>query len=1217
MINKARKSEAIAIAARPNSSMVKQAWMLLGMLLSMVALNAQTTIYSEDFSGYSNGTTSSSQWTLNSAGCNVGSSTDYFEVRANRIEARDIRCEATWTSRSIDISSYTNVSIAASLQETGSQESNDYLNLYYILDGGSEVAFATNGENYNDFGSVTAEQTGLNGSTLQIVARFRNDNGGEKHRLRDVLVEGTESVNPLSLSFNTTDVTCTGDGDGAIDLTVNGISSGGGGSGGGCTTPETTPNSCTSCTSTLSGGGNKTISSGTVCINSGFTYSGNLTMAGGTLVVCGNLMPSSLNFYGGTIIMNGTMITSNVTINSSGILKNYGTLQMSGNLTVNNQFENHGTAFISGNVQVNEEDGFYNTGAISIAGNVAFNDEDVVNSGTLTISGNMNVNSDCELINNCSITVTGNLEINDELMNNGYIKVTGGNTIVNGTLELSGGAKLETKNLIVNDEIESSAGSCALITVSSSTTINGSGEIEGLIDICDANGIENNWGSWSGGATSNCSCNATGTVSGGGSTPTYVWSNGATTEDLTGLSGGTYSVTVSYAGNSVTGSATVNEPTSLGVSLSPVHPTYGNSDGSINITVSGGTSPYTYLWSTGDTTKDLESILPRAYSVIVTDANGCSVSDSVVISYQRTSGCIAVSNGTWSGTAQWMGNCHGGGGQYPNYLDTAIISGYNITLSSNETAMRLEMDGSSMNTTSLILNGTGQLVITDDADLTNDQPQALYITTEDDAVLTIGGNINYDADDDGTTAINLNDDSRLKLAGNINRNASPNKYGSLIMANNAILELNGTNAQNLAGSTGNGTDELQYRNLEINNTHESAPQISLAGNINISNQIILNNGIVSTGSYLLTVTNTDTAAVSGYSANSYIAGSLRRYIARNRLTYTFPVGFGQPDEYHWARIENSELDGPSYLTAEFITPRSQDLLTQLTLGLLTLDVKPVLGAGMWLIEPDIQPSGGTYNIYVSTENVDDLTDNGFELVKREAGGSPLDWSLANGVIPTVNELGRKVSDGFTSLKGLSSFSEFGLIESEGGSGLPVELISFSAQPEKQEVHLKWSTATEINNDHFTVERSEDAVNFEEVTRIRGNGNSTILQEYSAIDSDPYIGTSFYRLKQTDFDGKYKYSPTLPVTVTSYVQAELSIMPNPNLGTFTLELTTPMEVAEVQILNNFGQVVHVEEIVDITGKIKVELDLKSILPKGNYFVKMDVGEDTFIKKMIVN
>lgn len=93
------------------------------------------------------------------------------------------------------------------------------------------------------------------------------------------------------------------------------------------------------------------------------------------------------------------------------------------------------------------------------------------------------------------------------------------------------------------------------------------------------------------------------------------------------------------------------------------------------------------------------------------------------------------------------------------------------------------------------------------------------------------------------------------------------------------------------------------------------------------------------------------------------------------------------------------------------------------------------------------------------------------------------------------------------------------VYSEYNPLLPIELHSFSAKAAHKKVKINWTTATEINNDKFIVEKSSDGKNFEYLTEVEGAGNSKELNAYEVVDTKPFKGDSYYRLKQIDFNGK--------------------------------------------------------------------------------------------------
>ncbi|MFK8043954.1 MAG: T9SS type A sorting domain-containing protein [Crocinitomicaceae bacterium] len=157
-----------------------------------------------------------------------------------------------------------------------------------------------------------------------------------------------------------------------------------------------------------------------------------------------------------------------------------------------------------------------------------------------------------------------------------------------------------------------------------------------------------------------CNGNSTGsatvTVTGGVSPYTYLWSNGATTSSISGLTAGTYTVTATDAnGYTTAGTATVSEPTALSnasTTLSNVS-CHGANDGSIVLSVSGGVMPYTYLWSNGAVTANLSSVGPGTYSVTITDANGCIISETATLTQPNTLsiGNTVITDASCFGTA--------------------------------------------------------------------------------------------------------------------------------------------------------------------------------------------------------------------------------------------------------------------------------------------------------------------------------------------------------------------------------------------------------------------------------------------------------------------------------------------------------------------------------------------------------------------------------------
>ncbi|KAB1156451.1 hypothetical protein F7018_11110, partial [Tenacibaculum aiptasiae] len=122
------------------------------------------------------------------------------------------------------------------------------------------------------------------------------------------------------------------------------------------------------------------------------------------------------------------------------------------------------------------------------------------------------------------------------------------------------------------------------------------------------------------------------TVVGGKAPLTYLWNTGATSEDLNSIGPGNYDVTVTDAnGCQAVANVTITEPPALSLTLLGSDLSCGGNNGAINLTVTGGTPGYTYLWSNNETTEDITGLSPGTYSVTVTDNNGCQETEQITL----------------------------------------------------------------------------------------------------------------------------------------------------------------------------------------------------------------------------------------------------------------------------------------------------------------------------------------------------------------------------------------------------------------------------------------------------------------------------------------------------------------------------------------------------------------------------------------------------------
>lgn len=156
--------------------------------------------------------------------------------------------------------------------------------------------------------------------------------------------------------------------------------------------------------------------------------------------------------------------------------------------------------------------------------------------------------------------------------------------------------------------------------------------------------------------------------------------------------------------------------------------------------------------------------------------------------------------------------------------------------------------------------------------------------------------------------------------------------------------------------------------------------------------------------------------------------------------------------------------------------------------------------------------------------------------------------------------------------------------------LPVDLAFFNAQPTKEgQVAITWSTITEQDNDFFVLERSIDGQNFFVLDTLDGAGTSNTTKSYTYTDSYPVAGSNYYRLKQTNYDGKFNYLHTVSVTSKKAKPAlyMVSIGPNPYQNQF--------EVSFYSIDNN---AVHLK-LMDMEGKILFTKSIETAQGHNSY------------------
>ncbi|PCH99284.1 MAG: hypothetical protein COB85_00145 [Bacteroidetes bacterium] len=262
-------------------------------------------------------------------------------------------------------------------------------------------------------------------------------------------------------------------------------------------------------------------------------------------------------------------------------------------------------------------------------------------------------------------------------------------------------------------------------------------------------------------------------------------------------------------------------------------------------------------------------------------------------------------------------------------------------------------------------------------------------------------------------------------------------------------------------------------------------------------------------------------------------------------------------------------------------------------------------------------AGGTFDVDVthsdlsSTGVITDIrvTKDGGVVGTHAAATGTVDNPTAKRTIVALADLGGSWKTGTTD---------------KTNSPLPVVLISFTAElVDNTQVSLVWITASEINNDYFTIERSTNGLTFEEISQVRGSGDSSSETEYEVIDDSPIEGISYYRLKQTDFDGTEEIFKIVAINFekNSDGSCVLRVFPNPCIGQCTIDLTgcEHNENAEIKVemIDALGNLVYSKiPYRNFDGSFQFSIDTGNNLKPGVYIVRGTSQTESYSEKIIV-
>jgi hypothetical protein len=420
-------------------------------------------------------------------------------------------------------------------------------------------------------------------------------------------------------------------------------------------------------------------------------------------------------------------------------------------------------------------------------------------------------------------------------------------------------------------------------------------------------------------------------------------------------------------------------------------------------------------------------------------------------------------------------------------------------------------------------------------------------------------------------------------------------------------------------TTGSGVAFETFYDLEIspalgNVIATSGTAINVTNNLNFaSGKFILN------GTNLITLGNASSnGSITGANSSNYLVtysggntSTLKRFTNTNAI-YNFPVG----DASNYSPIDLTLYSGAN--SGSFIN------------GSVTATAHPQIGTSTaylnryWSLDQTGLIAGYGYGVDFSYLDGD--------IVGSEALIFPYKWT-SNGVDPGTGWIGAggssadfqmgtgSVNTGANTMhwEGIYSFSD--ITGNGDGNVLPISLINFDAKKNEKVTDITWSTLSETNNDFFTVERTLDGVNFVEIDKVDGAGNHNGILNYSTSDRNPANGKNYYRLKQTDFDGKFEYSKLVMVEFEGIkTQSSVSVFPNPSNGNdVKISITGTQNKASIVVKlssSNGAEILNLNTIAT-NGFVQIPLET-SRLANGVYYLQIIVdGANTTQKLMITN
>lgn len=465
--------------------------------------------------------------------------------------------------------------------------------------------------------------------------------------------------------------------------------------------------------------------------------------------------------------------------------------------------------------------------------------------------------------------------------------------------------------------------------------------------------------------------------------------------------------------------------------------------------------------------------------------------------------------------------------------------------------------------------------------------------------ITVKGDIQNNA---GTVISNTA--GTIDLTGNWTNNSGNNLFG----VSTGTVIMNGVN------QLVNGNTPTLFNNLNLINGTKTLDINTTVGGGNVApaGALNCNNAVFDLNSNVLTVNNTNGAAITnttGYILSEDANNSSKVTWKINSTTGVHTIPFGNtggvqiPYSFNLVTGIAGDVTVSTYATAADNTPYpfTPTVVTHVR-NAANVDNSSNTVDRFWQVD---KTGNGTANYTFTYAPAENAANGNINVRAQHWNTGNLGWDAA--VPAQLNPTMQSVFVPGVNVNGVWALALT-------LNPLPVELLAFDATAKNNKtVVCSWTTASELNNDYFTLERSRNGINFEKVDYIKGNGTTNIQHNYAYEDKYPYQGLSYYRIKQTDFNGNYTYSMPDDVEITTTAQQYL-VYPNPSAGEFTVAFNAENNKdATVTITDASGRKVKSENLFNASGFKKINLGNAA---SGFYFLKIVNGNEQHLSKIQV-